>query len=313
MIAVTDDPTARTRIQRLNTASMRTAIDPDRTITGSFGDGQIVADELLTIADLPELVTLSPAQRRELSRQEVASTIELGIRFEAVLMAGLSLEVANHADLTDPAAVYALHEIGEETRHSRLFIRALDQLDPCPNPMRRLVWLQQAAVRRILRLPSLFYVLVLTGEEIPDLVQKRSGEHPDTDPFLRDINRYHRMEEARHLAYARTVLVSRWRLASRRERWAVRHVAPLLVGAMFFGLVHPGVYATVGLPTWATWRRANRSPSRVALRHEATRPIAKALVDAGVLVPGRIPKGWQRVCGLDRHGQPGAPRTLADT
>ena len=51
-------------------------------------------------------------------------------------------------------------------------------------------------------MPAFFCVLVLTGEEVPDLFQKLAGEHPDTDPFIRDVNRYHRAEEARHLAFA---------------------------------------------------------------------------------------------------------------
>jgi len=49
---------------------------------------------------------------------------------------------------------------------------------------------------------------------------------------------------------------------------------------MFDTIVHPGVYATVGLPRFSTWRRANRTPFRVGLRHQAARPIVKALIEA---------------------------------
>jgi hypothetical protein len=304
MIAAVREPAVRTRLERLNTASVRTFTDPDVALSGALGSGQIIPDELLTIADLPELAGLTAEQRCELARQEIASTVEVGIRFEAVLMAGLALEVLMHEDLTDPAAVYALHEIGEETRHSRLFIRVLDQLDPCPNPLRRFARLQEAGVRRILRHGAVFYALVLAGEEIPDLVQKRTAEHRATDPFLGAVNRYHRSEEARHLAFARAVLPSRWASAGRWERFAVRRLVPRVIGLMFSGLVHPGVYATVGLPTWATWRRANRSPSRIAMRHEATRPIAATLLATGVFAPGKVPKPWRRLCGIDSTGAP---------
>ena len=44
---------------------------------------------------------------------------------------------------------------------------------------------------------------MLAGEEIPDLMQKLASEHPETDPLLAEVNRYHRQEEARHLAFAR--------------------------------------------------------------------------------------------------------------
>jgi hypothetical protein len=303
------DPAARTRIERLNRISTRSLLDPDAApaadpLRGHLGDGQVIADELLTIADLPELATLNAQQRRLLSRLEVASTVELGIRFEAILMAGLALEVAGYDDLADPAAVYALHEIGEETRHSRLFSRLLAQLDRAPNPLRRFDRIQAWGVRKILRRPALFYVLVLAGEEIPDLVQKHSADHCDTDPFLRAVNRYHRAEEARHLAYARTMLPQRWASVSPMERLAVRHLSPLLVKVMFDSLVHPGVYRAVGLPSWSTWKRTQHSPRRVALRHAAARPILASLIEVGVFPRGHVTRAWQQVAGVDRTGQP---------
>jgi hypothetical protein len=156
----------------------------------------------------------------------------------------------------------------------------------------------------IIRRPALLDVLVLAGEEIPDLLQKKAAEHPDTDPFLAEVNRYHRQEEARHLAFARTVLPEEWRAASWADRFAVRHVAPLVIRDMFRLLVHPGVYETVGLPGWATWRAVNRSSERVALRHEATRQVLDAMIRAKVFGPGRVPRGWRDLCGVDAEGTP---------
>src|SRR5207249_3120336 len=119
-----------------------------------------------------------------------------------------------------------------------------------------------------------------------------------------DVNRYHRAEEARHLAFARTILPGLWKQAGTIERFLVRRYAPFMVGGMVDTLVHPGVYETVGLPGWKTWRAANRSPERLAFKHRALRPVLAALVDAGVLKPGHIPRGWQRVCGVDLNGEP---------
>ncbi len=152
--------------------------------------------------------------------------------------------------------------------------------------------------------PALLCTLVLGGEEIPDLIQKLAAEDSATDPFLRAVNRYHRMEEARHLAFARAVLPEEWARAGLVERTLVRRVAPLIIGGMFAGLVHPGVYRVVGLRPWRTWLAANRSPSRVALRHRATRPILAALVDAGTFGVSSVPRPWRRLCGVDRTGSP---------
>jgi P-aminobenzoate N-oxygenase AurF len=293
------------RIQRLSSLSAKRVIEPDEAITGTIAPGQVLPDELLSIAGLD--LDLSPEQRAVLSREEVASIADSGVRFEAVLAAGFSMEILRAHDLTDPRVTYILHELGEETRHSRLFVRMIEQLAPVArNPLDNRVFraLQRRILPRLMFRPALFCVLVLTGEEVPDLFQMLASEHPETDPFIREVNRYHRQEEARHLSFARMLLPELWARATRFERWQVRHLAPLLLDGMFSMLVHPGVYEVVGLPGWATWRRVNATPQRRDLKHRALRPVAHALIDAGAFDSGRIPAGWQRLCGIDRHGAP---------
>src|SRR5438105_10479602 len=236
-------PNVEERIERLSTASLKKIIEPDVDVAGEVGPGQILPDELLSVAGLD--LDLTPEQRAVLSREEVASITAAGIRFESVLAAGFSMQIVRNRDLTDPQVTYILHELGEETRHSRLFVRLLSQLRPkARNPLELFFRvMQRVALPFLLRRPAFFCVLVLTGEEVPDLIQKLAAEHPATDPFIRDVNRYHRAEEARHLAFARMILPGLWKEAGFVERFLVRRVAPLMVGGMFDTLVHPGVYA----------------------------------------------------------------------
>ena len=152
-------------------------------------------------------------------------------------------------------------------------------------------------------MPSLFCLLVLSGEEVPDLLQKLASEHPDTDPMIKAVSKYHRQEEARHLAFARMIFPEQWAAAGRLERFLVRHLGSHIAKAMFDTIVHPGVYATVGLPAWPTWKAVNRSPGRSAMRYRALRPLLTQLLDADVFRGGLVPKGWQRACGVDRHGR----------
>lgn len=181
-----------------------------------------------------------------------------------------------------------------------MFQRLVHQLQP--TAVRRQLGLVDRTLEAvgpylIIALPALFHTLVLAGEEIPDLLQKRASEHPETDPFLRDVNRYHRQEEARHLSYARAVLAEVWAEAGPADRFAVRHIAPRIIGSMFNLLVHPGVYEAAGLPGWETWKQVRNSPKRVAFRQEATRPVLDALLAAGVFQPGRVPSVWCRLTG----------------
>ena len=98
---------------------------------------------------------------------------------------------------------------------------------------------------------------------------------------------------------ARMLLPEVWKRAGRVERFLVRHVAPLLLDGMFTMMVHPGVYETVGLPSWKTWRAVNATPARKELKHRALRPLVDALVAVGAFRAGRIPRGWRRLAGID--------------
>lgn len=288
------------RIRRLSEVSARSVVEPDEALPAPLGTGQVLPDELLSVSGLPLLHRLAPDQRARLSREEVAAIVEEGIRFEAVLMAGFGLSISRAHDLSDERITYLLHELGEETRHSRLFVRVLDELVPqASSPFNRglLGFAKRLIIRSIIGRPALFCVLVLAGEEIPDLFQKLSSEHPGTDAVLRDINRYHRQEEARHLAFARMVLPELWADASWWERLRVRWHAPLIIEVMFDMLVHPGVYRAVGFPGWRTWWAAKNSNPRLELRYRATRPIAEALVAAGIFPRGRLPFLWRRLTG----------------
>lgn len=310
-MTTTLDPTAPTdavaaRSTRLSTASLRNVIEPDEIFEWErLSPGQVVGDELLSVAGLG--LDLSSEQRAKLSREELASMLIMGTRFEAALIGGFGMQLAGSPDITDPRVAYMLHEIGEETRHSRAFARLVHELAPTArNPFDRGAGarIRRRILRMASRQPSLLNTFVLAGEEIPDLLQRLASDHPDTDPLVAAVNRYHRQEEARHLSFARMTASEQWAQASWLERRRVRTLAPRAIGILFSSLVHPGVYASVGLPAFKTWRAVQRTPERVALRHAGTRPVVEALLAAGVLRRGRVPRGWRKLCGVDRDGEP---------
>ncbi|MCW2887910.1 MAG: hypothetical protein JWL58_4772 [Streptosporangiaceae bacterium] len=293
------------RVERLNTASGRRVIEPDADVLGEFGVSQIIPDDLLSTAGLR--LDLTAEQKSRLAREELASMMRIGIAFEAVLMAGFAYRLALAPDVTDPRFTYALHEIGEETRHSRLFARVVAQLEPEQrNPIdgRLSRRIRGRMMPLILRRPATLDALVLGGEEVPDLLQKLVAEHPDADDYLRRISLYHRQEEARHLAYARTTVAEHYRSTGWTDRFAVRWIVPGAIAFMFDMMVHPLVYPTIGLPALKTWFAARRSPNRVELRRQACRSVLKALLDSGVFRAGHVPYAWRRHCAVNRQGDP---------
>ena len=303
--AASPEDKSRLRIERLNTASLKRVIEPDAEVTGTLTQDQVLPDDLLSVRGLE--LALTPEQKATLSREELASITRFGILFEAVLMSGFAYHLALSRDVTDPRFVYALHEIGEETRHSRLFVRIVEQLKPkARNPFesRLAVRVRSRLLPLLLRRPATLDAFVLAGEEIPDLFQKLAAEHPDTDPFVRDVSRYHRMEEARHLAFARTTVGERYRAASWSDRFAVRWIVPIGIVGMFDMMVQPLVYRTVGLPALKTWLAVRRQPRRVELRYQCARAVMSALIEAGILRRHGVNRAWRAAAGVDRHGRP---------
>ncbi|MEE2047410.1 diiron oxygenase, partial [Nocardiopsis tropica] len=70
---------------------------------------------------------LSDAERKELSRLEVASVATIGIWFETILMQML-VRHAYHNDPTTNHVQYAYTEIADECRHTVMFARAVGKL-----------------------------------------------------------------------------------------------------------------------------------------------------------------------------------------
>ena len=293
------------RVERLSSASLRRVIEPHLEVTGALTKEQVIPDDLLSVVDLD--LGLTRTQRATLAREEVASITRFGIELESVLMSGFAHRLAFSTDVTDPRFTYVLHEIGEESRHSRLFVRLLDELAPTqrdPFNSRIAALVRSRLFPLLVSRPATFDAFVLAGEEIPDLFQRLAAEHPDTDDLVRAVSRYHRLEEARHIAFARTTLGEHYRDTTWTDRWAVRWIVPIAIVTMFDAIVQPFVYPTVGLPALSTWLRVRRQPARVALRRECARAVLRALTDADVFQRGRVPLLWRGAASIDREGVP---------
>jgi hypothetical protein len=296
----TGERAAMALAERLSSVSLRHYVDPDESITGHIQREPIVPAYLLSTSALS--LDLSEEQIRLLAREETASIAQSGIRFECVLECGFAAQMATTSDICSPLLTYIFHEMGEETRHQRLFQRFITELAPkhiLPTGFRLIQPIYRAVMHLSISFPCFFLVLVLAGEEIPDLFQRLACEAPEVDPLVREVSRYHRAEEARHISFAREILTSAWKGAGRLDRWMVRHVAPIVIAAMFTLLIHPGVYKVAGLPGWRTWVKVAKSKERQRLRGDCTRPVLEAVKSSGVFHgAGRAPKSWSWLCRL---------------
>jgi len=202
---------------------------------------------------------LGEEQRIELSKHEVASMLSVGLWFELVLMQMLVKEVYD----CDPRAArtqYALTEVGDETRHSVMFGRLIEALGapaygPRPEGHRR-----GRLAPLLLRGPSM-YAATLVGEEPLDRWQRDLAKDERVQPLVRMVARIHVTEEARHVTFAREELAAATaRRRSRAEtRWHQAMTAQSAYSVMR-SLVHPDVYAAVGLDPREARRAALGNP-----------------------------------------------------
>lgn len=75
---------------------------------------------------------MSEAQRIELSRQESANILSVGIWFENILNQAL-LRALLHNDPSSLHTRYMLTEMGDECRHMTMFGRAIEQMGAKPS------------------------------------------------------------------------------------------------------------------------------------------------------------------------------------
>jgi hypothetical protein len=269
MPPLTEDPfTHREAVAgRLLTASARHSYDPGTDIDwdtppvpGLFW----MTPEHVSLYGTELWDQLSPAERVELSKHEIASGMSVGLWFELVLMQLLS-RYAYDLDPRSAHAQYALTELGDETRHSIMFARTCEVLGvPRYRPPRLTHEITRIA-KAAMGGPSMF-AAVLVAEETTDRVQRIMMDDPSLQPLIRQVNRIHVIEEARHVRFAREE-VSR-RMAG--MRWPFRELHRQLTAAISYliidSMIDPAVYKSVGIDP-----RAGRSAAMSNPYHQQSR------------------------------------------
>ncbi|MBO0869236.1 MAG: diiron oxygenase [Micromonosporaceae bacterium] len=234
---------------------------------------------------------LSHRQRVELTKHEVASAAGIGIWFETILMQMLVRQYY-HQNPTSRDAQYALTELGDECRHSVMFGRFIERTGA---PVYRPGDLEDRLGNLLKATASgpLMYAATLLVEEVLDRFQREAAADESLQPLVRMVSRVHVVEEARHVRYARSALEYAVRdsgpAALAVTRLALGHTALTLARR----LVHPRVYAAIGIEPAAGSAAARCNPHfRQTLRWSAEKAVA-TLRDLGLIRgPGALL--WRR-------------------
>ena len=91
------------------------------------------------------------------------------------------------------------------------------------------------------------YASILIGEEPVDRWQREQMNDERIQPLIRMVSRIHVLEEARHVTFAREELEKSVARMGRTERLFHQTVTAQAAFVMMRSLVHPDVYAAVGI------------------------------------------------------------------
>jgi hypothetical protein len=234
---------------------------------------------------------LDHRQRVELTKHEVASGASAGIWFETILMQMLIREYYRQ-DPTTSHAQYALTEVADECRHSIMFGRMIEAMG-CPvypaNPFEQTLG---RFLKATARGPHM-YAAILLAEEILDAFQREIMSDATLQPLIRAVAHIHVVEEARHVKYARAELARQVAAAGGVHLAYARIIIARAAYSVANRLVHPRVYAAVGIPPRDGVAAAQANPHWQDTMRWAVRK-ARAYLEELDLVAGPGRALWRR-------------------
>jgi len=230
-------------------------------------------------------------QRIELSRQEMANVLSVGIWFENILNRALLMNLLRE-DHRSAHAHYMLTEMGDECRHMTMFGKVIAKSGAKPYGLNFGDRVVVQALPFFLR-GSLLWVAALVGEEIFDALQRRMLDHDELQPIVSQLMRIHVTEEARHIKFAREGVVRRMEHVGRTERLLTGNLVGLGGPVFRHAFSNPNVYRRAGLDPVRAAREAKENPHMQEAQITGFAPLAEFLTENGLLGPvGR--RMWRR-------------------
>ncbi|MET7288210.1 diiron oxygenase [Streptomyces sp. NPDC005573] len=270
--------------QRLLASSARHSFDPDTELDwdAPFEDGKwFWPPELVSLYGTPMWRRMSEEQRILLSRHEAAALASLGIWFEIILMQLLARHIYDQA-ATSAHVRYALTEIEDECRHSKMFARLIEHGGTPWYPVSRAHHHLGRLFKTVSTTPGSFTATLL-GEEVLDWMQRLTFPDERVQPLIRGVTRIHVVEEARHVRYAREELRRQMTTAPRWSREFTRVSSGEFARVFSVAFVNPDVYTHAGLDRREAVAQVRASGHRQEVMRTGAKRLTDFLDEIGVL------------------------------
>jgi len=241
--------------------------------------------ELVSLAGTSIYERLSEAQKRKLSFYEIVNFFSLTLHGEQMFISKLVpfLYRKPYAHLTE----YMQHFLDEEVKHIVCFgdfcVRYAGKVYPDLHVA--------AGSAEYARGESelAFFTSVLIFEEMGNYYNVELARDPRLNPIVREINAYHRREEARHRVFGRQVVQSLF--AKYRAGWTadeldkIREYLAAFIMATWKEYFNPAVYDDAGLEdSYSLYEQALESAEARARFERVTADISSFLVENEILL-----------------------------
>lgn len=193
---------------------------------------------------------LPARQRRQIARRRIAAITKTGSQFEQLLLLG-GTQFLMRLGNDDPEFRYFMHELTEETHHIQMFQEFTDRVAPevhgAPTWLMRVFpWVGMLGSLT----PSLFFQIILAGEEPIDHFQKSVMRTGGIHPLIDRIMTIHIAGEARHIGFAHSWLRHHAPGLGQANRFALGVTTPLAMRIGIWAIIMPSRRAarTMALP-----------------------------------------------------------------
>jgi hypothetical protein len=238
-----------------------------------------------------------PKERQiEVARHRLTAITKTGSQFEQLLLLG-GTQFLMGLQNDNPEFRYFMHELTEECHHIQMFQeftnRSAPQVSGAPQ------WLFRAipAVSLLGSLwPTLFFQIILAGEEPIDHVQKNILRTGGVHPLLDKIMAIHAAEEARHIGFAHAWLEHHAPEMTAANRYALGVLTPLVMRLGFQAIMVPSKADAemMGIPDDVmrdTFTRRNEAFRRLLV--EVCADVRAGCEQTGLLTP-RTRWAWRK-------------------
>jgi len=247
-------------------------------------DAWYMPPELISLYGTPVYDALNEEQRKSLSLYELGNFFSLVLQGERPLVQGLVHRLYAKGN-TVPVNEYLHHFVDEENKHMVMFGEFCNRYVGKVYPEKKITLSREYAKGEE---EVAFYCKVMVVEELGDYYNLAIEKDERVDALVREINKVHHVDEARHLAFGRV------QLAELFERYSPDWSADTLAGfrqwladylrASWGDYYNPTMYRDAGLADAYELRQLAMShPAGVEFRKLASAKIVAYFIKTGLL------------------------------